>query len=85
MGKAIEKKGGTTQGVISGVASALVPGLGQFVNGENDKAIGVLTVWAGMGAISWLGIPIISGIAGMASVGTWIYGVADGYFRGKKE
>ncbi len=87
MSKALVKysgKGGGS-GVVPAVCSALIPGVGQLVNGEVDKAIGVFAVAAITGA-SFLGaIPLIGGIAGLVYGATWIYGVADGYIQGKKK
>jgi hypothetical protein len=62
----------------------VVPGLGQLVNGETDKAIGVFAVSVVAG-LSFLGvIPIVGTVAGAIGAVTWIYGVADGYVQGKR-
>jgi len=89
MSKALVRQSGgggsATSGVVPAVASALIPGVGQLVNGEVDKAIGVFVVAAISGA-SFLGaIPLIGGIAGLVYGATWIYGVADGYIQGRKK
>jgi TM2 domain-containing membrane protein YozV len=86
MSKALVKhSGGGGSGVVPAVASALIPGVGQLVNGEVDKAIGVFVVAAISGA-SFLGaLPLIGSIAGLVYGATWIYGVADGYIQGKKK
>ena len=63
--------------------SAVLPGLGQLVNGESDKALGVAAV--AVGAYFLTGLPLIGGLAGLALAGTWIYGVADGYLTGRKK
>jgi TM2 domain-containing membrane protein YozV len=77
------RRGGT--GVMPAVCSALIPGVGQLVNGETDKAIGVFTVAVITGA-SFLGsIPINGGIAGLVYGATWLYGVADGFVSGRKK
>ncbi len=74
-----------TAGVIPAVASAVVPGLGQLINGEGNKALGVFAVWSVAG-LSILGaIPLIGSVAGLVGGATWVYGVADGYFTGKKK
>jgi hypothetical protein len=84
MSKALVRRG-SGNGVVPAVASALIPGVGQLVNGETDKAIGVFVVAAVTGA-SFLGaIPLIGGLAGLVYGATWIYGVADGYIQGKKK
>ena len=88
MSKALVRRssgGGEGSGVVPAVCSALIPGVGQLVNGEVDKAIGVFAIAAISGA-SFLGaIPLIGGIAGLVYGATWIYGVADGYIQGKKK
>ena len=89
MSKALVRRSGgggdTAGGVVAAVASAIIPGVGQLVNGETDKAIGVFVVAAISGA-SFLGaIPLIGSIAGLVYGATWVYGVADGYIQGKKK
>jgi TM2 domain-containing membrane protein YozV len=87
MSKALVKRSsdGGGSGIVPGVASAFLPGLGQLINGEGDKAIGVFAVW-GVAGLSLLGaIPIIGWAAGLVGGATWIYGVADGYFTGRKK
>ena len=76
--------GSTGRGVVSGVASGFVPGLGQLINGESDKAIGVFAVAAVAGLGLWSSIPILGPVAGLVAGGTWLYGVADGYLTGKR-
>jgi hypothetical protein len=84
MSKALVKRGGGGSGVVPAVCSAVVPGLGQLVNGESDKALGVFAVAVVSGA-SFLGaIPLIGTVAGLVAAGTWLYGVADGYIQGRK-
>lgn len=71
--------------MVPAVCSALIPGVGQLVNGETDKAIGVAAVFFISGA-SFLGaIPLIGSVAGLVGAATWLYGVADGYIQGKKK
>ena len=71
-------------GVVPALCSALVPGVGQLVNGDTDKAIGVFVV-AGVSGLSFLGvIPVVGTLAGMVYGATWLYGVADGYIQGKR-
>jgi len=72
-------------GVIPAVCSAVIPGVGQLVNGETDKAIGVFVVAAVTGA-SFIGaIPLLGGVAGLVYGATWLYGVADGFVQGRKK
>jgi TM2 domain-containing membrane protein YozV len=82
MTKALIRRG---SGIVPAVCSALIPGLGQLVNGETDKAIGVAAVFFVAGA-SFLGvIPLIGTAASLIAAGTWLYGVADGYIQGKRK
>jgi hypothetical protein len=84
MSKALVRRSGGS-GVVPAVCSAFLPGVGQLVNGETDKAIGVLVV-AGVSGLSFLGaIPIVGGIAGLVYGATWVYAVADGYIQGKRK
>ncbi len=71
-------------GLVPAVASAIVPGLGQLINGESDKALGVFAVSAiaGLSVIRW--IPLIGRFAVIVGGITWLYGVADGYFTARK-
>lgn len=81
--------GSTGGGLVPAVASGFVPGLGQLLNGEGEKALGVFVVAfvCGAGLMSGLlgGIPIIGGLAGLVGVVTWIYAVLDGYLTGRKK
>ena len=77
--------GSGAAGIVPAVCSGFVPGLGQLVNGEVDKAIGVFAVStvAGLGIIGAL--PLIGGIAALVGGATWLYGVGDAYFTGRKK
>lgn len=77
--------GSATKGVLPAVASAVLPGLGQLINGQGDKALGVFVVATLAGFGFWSAIPVIGTLAGIAAGGTWIYGVADGYLTGRKK
>ena len=84
MSKALVRRG-SGNGVVPAVCSVVVPGLGQLVNGETEKAIGVFAVYAVDGA-SFLGaIPILGSAAVLVSGAAWLYGVADAYVTGKKK
>ena len=84
MGNEIVRRGGGN-GVVPAVCSAVIPGVGQLVNGDTEKAIGVFVVYAVAGA-SFLGaIPVLGTVAGLVAGATWLYGVADGYITGKKK
>jgi TM2 domain-containing membrane protein YozV len=81
----VRRPSGGGSGVVPAVCSALIPGVGQLVNGETDKAIGVFAVYtvAGLGFLG--AIPLIGPIAGLVGLGTWLYGVGDAYVTGKKK
>jgi hypothetical protein len=85
MSKALVKRSGGGSGVVPAVASAVLPGLGQAVNGESDKAIGVMAVYivSGLGFIGAL--PIVGWLAGIVGGATWVYGVGDAYLQGRKK
>ena len=71
--------------MVPAVCSVVVPGLGQLVNGETDKAIGVFAVYAVAGA-SFIGaIPFLGSAAVMVAGAAWLYGVADAYVSGKRK
>ena len=86
MSKALVRRGsGGSSGVVPAVCSAVIPGVGQLVNGQTDKAVGVFAVAVISGASFFGAIPIIGTIAGLVYGATWLYGVADGYLEGKKK
>jgi TM2 domain-containing membrane protein YozV len=83
--KSVRTRGRGVGGFIPAVCSAVIPGVGQLVNGDTDKAIGVFVVAAVSGA-SFLGaIPLIGSVAGLVYGATWLYGVADGFVQGRKK
>lgn len=85
MSKALMRQnGGGGSGVVPAVCSAIIPGVGQLVNGETDKAIGVFVVAAVTGASFVGAIPLIGGVASLVFVATWLYGVGDAYIQGKR-
>lgn len=77
--------GDAASGIVPAVASAIVPGVGQLINGETDKAIGVFVVAAVCGASFIASLPLIGSVAGVVGAATWVYGVADGYLTGRKK
>jgi hypothetical protein len=81
----VKHDGGGGSGVVPAVASAIIPGVGQLVNGETDKAIGVFVVAVIAGASFVGALPILGGVAHLIYGATWLYGVADGYFTGRKK
>ena len=61
-------------------AASVIPGVGQLINGETDKAIGVFVVAAATGARSSAGCRSSAGRwPGLGA--TWLYGVADVYVQ----
>ncbi|MDQ3368514.1 MAG: hypothetical protein M3680_24060 [Myxococcota bacterium] len=80
----VRRKRGGAAGVVPAVASAVIPGVGQLVNGQGSKAIGVFAVAAVSGAGFIGAIPLLGSVAALVYGATWIYGVADGYIQGKK-
>ncbi|HEU4731062.1 MAG TPA: hypothetical protein VFT22_24380 [Kofleriaceae bacterium] len=83
--KSVRSRGRGVGGLIPAVCSALVPGVGQLVNGDTDKAIGVFVVAAVSGASLVGAIPVIGSVAGLIYGATWLYGVADGFLQGRKK
>ena len=84
MSKALVKSSASVaRGAIPAVASAILPGAGQLINGQTNKALGVFAVWgiAGLGIFGL--IPVIGQAAWLVGGAAWLYGVADGYFTGK--
>lgn len=72
-------------GIVPAACSAVVPGLGQLINGDTDKALGVFAVAAIAGASLIHVIPILGSVAGLVYGATWLYGVADGFLEGRKK
>ncbi len=79
------RRGDNVAGIVPAVCSAVVPGVGQLLNGETDKALGVFVVAAISGASLIGAIPLIGSVAGLIYGATWIYGVADGFLEGRKK
>lgn len=86
MSKALVKQSGQGgSGVVPAVCSLVVPGVGQLINGETDKALGVFTVAVLTGAAFLGGLPLIGGILGLTHLATHIYAVGDAYVQGRKK
>ena len=85
MSKALVRKSDGGSGVVPAICSAIIPGTGQLVNGQSDKAIGVFVVYTVAGASLLGALPILGPFAGLIAGATWLYGVADGYVQGKKK
>ena len=65
--------------------SAFIPGVGQLINGESDKALGVFVVSVVTGAGFLLGLPLIGGLFGLTHLATHVYAVGDAYIQGRKK
>jgi hypothetical protein len=86
MSKALVKTSGEGgSGVVPAVGSLIVPGVGQLINGEGDKALGVFVVSVVTGAGFLLGLPLVGGIFGLAHLATHVYAVGDAYIQGRKK
>jgi len=84
MSNALVRRGGGS-GIVPAACSLIVPGVGQLVNGETDKAIGVFAVW-GIAGLGFLGaIPLIGGVAALVGVATNLYAVGDAYVQGRRK
>jgi TM2 domain-containing membrane protein YozV len=91
MSKALVKRSGggdsggrRGSGIVPAVCSAIIPGVGQLVNGEPNKALGVFVVAVVAGAGFLGAIPILGSIAALVGTATWVYGVGDAYVQGRK-
>ena len=70
--------------LVPAVASALLPGLGQLINGDVNKALAVFAIAAITGA-GFIGvIPILGPLAGWLYGAVWLYAVGDAFVRGKR-
>ncbi len=87
MSKALVKRSGESggSGVVPAVCSAVIPGVGQLINGESDKALGVFVVSVVTGAGFLLGLPLIGGIFGLTHLATHVYAVGDAYIQARKK
>jgi hypothetical protein len=72
-------------GVVPAVCSFVIPGVGQLINGETDKAIGVFAIAALTGAAFIGGLPIIGGVLGLVHLATHVYAVGDAYIQGRRK
>jgi len=72
-------------GVVPAVCSLVLPGVGQLVNGESDKALGMLAVGVVSGLAFIGGLPVIGAVAGVVHLATRVYSVGDAYVQGRKK
>jgi hypothetical protein len=81
----VRRSSGGGSGVVPAACSFFIPGVGQLINGESDKALGVFVVAVATGAAFLGGLPLIGGIAGLVHLATHVYAVGDAYVQGRKK
>ena len=81
----VKRSGNSGNGVVPAVGSLIIPGVGQLINGESDRALGVFVVSVITGAGFLVGLPLIGGIFGLTHLATHLYAVGDAYIQGKKK
>ena len=79
------KKRSKAAGIVPATASLVVPGVGQAINGQGKKAIGVFGVALATGAAFMTGLPLLGGIIGAAHLVTHAYAVGDAYIQARKK
>jgi TM2 domain-containing membrane protein YozV len=79
------RKSDNVAGLVPAVCSAFVPGVGQLLNGDTDKAIGVFVVAAISGASFFGVIPLLGSVASLIYGATALYAAADGFLQGRKK
>jgi TM2 domain-containing membrane protein YozV len=84
MSTSLQKRSKVT-GVVPAAASFAVPGVGQLLNGQGTKALGVFGVAVATGAAVLAGLPLIGGIIGIAHIATHAYAVGDAYVQARKK
>ena len=83
--RSVDRKPDNVAGILPAVCSAIVPGVGQLLNGETDKALGVFVV-AVVSASSLIGtLPVLGPLAGLVYGATCVYAVADGFLQGRRK
>ena len=79
------RKRSKATGVVPAAASFALPGVGQLINGQGAKALGVFGVAVATGAAVLAGLPLIGGIIGIAHLATHAYAVGDAYVQARKK
>lgn len=79
------RKKSKAAGVVPATASLVVPGVGQLINGQGKKAVGVFGVALATGAAFMTGLPLLGGIIGVAHLATHGYAVCDAYVHARKK
>ena len=72
-------------GVVPATASLVVPGVGQLINGQGKKAIGVFGVALATGAAFVTGLPLLGGVIAVVHLATHGYAVGDAYVQARKK
>lgn len=85
MGNALVVKRSKARGVVPAAASFVIPGLGQLVNGQGTKAVGVFGVALATGAAFMTGLPLLGGLIGLGHLATHVYAVGDAYIQARKK
>ena len=80
----VKSSGGGGSGIVPAAASLVIPGVGQLINGESDKAIGVFVVSIATAGAFLGGLPLIGGICGLVHLATHVYAVGDAWIQGRK-
>ena len=84
MSNALAKRS-KVRGVVPATASLVVPGVGQLINGQGTKALGVFGIAMATGAAFMTGLPLLGGIIGLAHLATHAYAVGDAYITARKK
>jgi TM2 domain-containing membrane protein YozV len=72
-------------GVVPATASLVVPGVGQLINGQGKKALGVFGVALATGAAFATGLPLVGAVIGIAHLATHGYAVGDAYVQARRK
>lgn len=73
------------RGVVPAAASLVVPGVGQLINGQGTKALGVFGVAVATGAAFLTGLPLLGGVIAVTHLATHAYAVGDAYVQARKK
>ena len=73
------------RGVVPAAASLVVPGVGQLINGQGTKALGVFGVAFATGAAFLTGLPLIGAVIGIGHLATHVYAVGDAYVTSRRK
>jgi len=79
------KKRSKAAGVVPATASLVLPGVGQLINGQGKKAVGVFGAAMATGAAFMTGMPVVGTIIAAAHVVTHVYAVGDAYVQARKK